>query len=182
MAMDSYSNRASSLFTTFTRVLFTVATLNHFTSYFYSPAPVGTVALAKSGSIEYTEFKTYKADQVMLDFDLHVDLATEKNWNVNQLYVFVVASYETTKNNKNEIIIFDKILGDQSEFKFTLRNIKNKYMLRDEFKETLAGQHVSVSIRYQVMPIFGLLRIKEIPVKGGFTIPAEYTTKGRKSR
>ena len=174
--MDTYSNRASSLFTSFTTVLFTIASLSHLTSYFYSSNPTASLSMSNGATIEYTEYKPYKADQVKFDFDLSVDLTTTSNWNVNQLYVFVVATYETSKNNKNEVVIYDKILRDFSEFRFSLKKIKNKYMLRDEFRETLAGRKVSLVVRYQIMPIFGLLRIHEIPIKGEFVIPGEYTS------
>jgi signal peptidase complex subunit 3 len=173
--MDTYSNRASSLFTTFTTVLFVVATLNHLTSYFHSSSPVATIGVPRVSSIEYSEFKPFQADQVKFEFDLSVDLSTEYNWNVNQLYVFVVASYETTKNKKNEVVVFDKILRDVKDFKFKLSNAKNKYMLRDEFKGTLAGKKISLSVRYQVMPIFGLLKIINLPATGSFTVPGSYT-------
>ena len=172
--MDTYSNRASSLFTTFTTVLFVVATMNHLTSYFHSASPVATISAPQAGSIEYSEFKPFQADQVKFEFDLSVDLTSEYNWNVNQLYVFIVASYETNKNKKNEVVVFDKILRDVKEFKFKLKNIKNKYMLRDEFRGTLAGKTVTLSVRYQIMPIFGLLRIVNLPSTTSFTVPKAY--------
>ena len=172
--MDSYSNRASSLFTTFTSVLFTVAALNHLTSYFNSPHPTGSIALAKGSTVEYSEFKQYRADQVRFEFDLTADLTSEYNWNVNQLYVYVVATYSTSKAEKNEVVVYDKIIKNFDEFKLNLKNVKSKYVLRDEFKGTLAGKKVTLVLRYQVMPIFGLLRLKEVPMHGSFTVPAEY--------
>ena len=172
--MDSYSNRTSTLFTTFTTALFVFATLNHLTSYFYHPNPIGTVSVSQGGVVEYSEFKPYSADQVKFEFDLKVDLRSEYNWNVNQLYVFVVASYSTSRNSKNEVVIYDRILRDVADYKFSLNSIKNKYVLRDEFKNTLAGRTVELKIRYQVMPIFGLLRIKELPSTGTLVVPKEY--------
>jgi signal peptidase complex subunit 3 len=174
--MDTYSNRASSLFTSFSTVLFTIASLSHLTSYFYSPQPTASIALSSGATIEYTEYKPYKADQVKFDFDLSVDLTSENNWNVNQIYLFIVATYETTKNSKNEVVIYDRILRDVSEFKFSMKKIKNKYLLRDEFRETLAGKNIELVVRYQIMPIFGLLRIKEVPIHGQFSIPQDYTS------
>ena len=172
--MDSYNNRVSTLFTAFTTALFVVATLNHFTSYFYQPAPVGTIT--PTGWIEYSNYKSYDSDQVKFEFDLAVDLRSEYNWNVNQIYVFVVATYETDKNTKNEVVIYDRILKTLKDFKFTFKEIKNKYMLRDEFKGTLAGRTIELKIRYQLMPIFGFLRIKELPVTGKITVPKEYNS------
>ena len=173
--MDSYSSRGSTLFTSFTTVLFTFAALSHVTYYFYHPSPTGSIQLSTGGSIEFTEYKQYKADQIKFDFDLSLDLTSEYNWNVNQLYVFVVATYETPKNPKNEIIVYDKILRDLKDYKINLKKVKNAYMLRDEYKGQLAGKTVTLKVRYQVMPIFGLLHVKEVPgITTKFTIPKEY--------
>lgn len=173
--MDSYSNRASSLFTTFTSVLFAVATLNHLTSYFYSPAPLATISIPANSVVEYSYFKSYKADQLRFEFDLSLDLTSEYNWNVNQIYVFVVATYETKSNKKNEVVVYDNILREFKDYKLILKNSRNKYVLRDEFAGTLGGLDVTLTIRYQVMPIFGLLQIKELPSKVHFRVPMEYT-------
>jgi signal peptidase complex subunit 3 len=179
MSMETYSNRASSLFTTFTTVLFVVACLNHFTSYFYSADPHGEIKVNTDSTIEYSEYKTYKADQARFNFDLSVDLTSEMNWNVNQIYLFVVASYETKKNKKNEVVIYDRILRSVDEFKFGMKNAKVKYPLRDEHTSTLAGKTVTLAIRYQVMPIFGLMRVSELPNKATLEIPSEYTSSGQ---
>lgn len=173
--MDSYSNRASSLFTTFTSVLFAVATLNHLTSYFYSPAPLATISIPGNSVVEYSYFKSYKADQLKFEFDLSLDLTSEYNWNVNQIYIFVVATYETKNNKKNEVVVYDNILREFKDYKLTLKNARNKYILRDEFAGTLANLDVTLTVRYQVMPIFGLLQIKELPNKVHFRVPTEYT-------
>lgn len=172
--MDSYTNRGSSLFTTFTTVLFAVATLNHITSYFYSPAPLAKISIPKNNAVEYSHYKSYNSDQVKFEFDLTLDLTSEFNWNVNQIYVFVVATYETKKNKKNEVVIYDKILRDLKDYKLDLKNSKIKYALRDEFAGSLADLDITLTVRYQVMPIFGLLRIKELPNKARFRVPSEY--------
>lgn len=174
MTMETYSSRGSSLFTTFSTVLFTIASLNHFTSYFYHASPSGSISVVESSKVDFAEFKPYHADQVRFSFDMSVDLSTEYNWNVNQIYLFVVATYETDKNKKNEVVIYDRILRTVEEFSFSLKNQRVKYPLRDEHKNTLAGRKVKLSIRYQLMPIFGFMRIRELPSESTFKIPDEY--------
>jgi signal peptidase complex subunit 3 len=176
--MDSYSNRTSSIFTTFTTVLFTFATLNHFTYYFHPTSPTASVEVSKVSNLVFSEFKNYNADQVKLDIDLSVDLRSEYSWNVNQLYLFVVAYYETSKNTRNEIVVFDKIVSDKKDYKFDLKQHKIKYLLRDEYKNTLAGKKVTLSVKYQVMPIFGLMWTKDVPrASSDFVVPKEYSKK-----
>ena len=128
--------------------------------------------------MEFTEYRQFKADQVRFDFDLSLDLSTEYSWNVNQLYVLVVASYETSKNSRNEIIVYDKILRNFKDYKLNIKQTKIKYPLRDEFQKTLAGKNVQLSVRYQVMPIFGLMQTKQVAgATAKFTVPNQYTKK-----
>lgn len=180
--MDSYSNRASSLFTTFTTVLFTFASLNHLTYYFYAPSPAALVNVSMNDAvIEFSEYKQYKADQLKFDFELSYDLSSEYNWNVNQLYLYVVASYETEKNQRNEIVVYDKIIRDKSDYKSSLQKLKNKYVLRDEHKGLLAGKTLHLSVKYQVMPVFGLLTLKDVPLssksRSSLIVPEKYFSK-----
>lgn len=67
-------------------------------------------------------FSAYKdhTDRAIFSFDLSVNLKQKFNWNVKQLFVFVVAEYISTSNHVNEIIIYDTILvntleGEKSE-------------------------------------------------------------------
>ena len=176
--MDSYSNRTSSIFTTFTTVLFTFAALNHFTHYFHPTSPTASVHLSKTPNLAFSEFKNYKADQVKFDIDLSVDVRSEYSWNVNQLYLFVTATYETSKNSRNEIVVFDKIIRDKKDYKFDLKQQKIKYFLRDEYKNTLGGKKIKLSVKYQVMPIFGLMWTKEIPNSSvDMVVPSDYSKK-----
>jgi signal peptidase complex subunit 3 len=176
--MDSYSNRTSSIFTTFTTVLFTFATLNHLTYYFHPTSPTATVRVSREHNLVFSEFKNYNAEQVKFDLDISVDLRTEYSWNVNQLYLFVVASYETAKNTRNEVVVFDKILREKKDYKFDLKQQKVKYLLRDEFKNTLAGKKVTLAVKYQVMPVFGVMQMKEIQkASSELVVPKEYSKK-----
>ncbi len=44
-------------------------------------------------------------DRALLNFDLHVDLNPAFHWNIKQLFVYVVASYETDRNPNNQIVL-----------------------------------------------------------------------------
>jgi signal peptidase complex subunit 3 len=179
--MDSYSNRASTLFTTFTTVLFTFAALNHLTYYFHTASPVATIVVSPNAVVEFSEYKTYRADQLKFEFEYSYDFSSEYNWNVNQLYLFVVASYTTDKNQRNEVVVHDKIIREKRDYKASNLKLKNKYMLRDEFKGLMAGKSITLSVRYQVMPVFGLLKTKNVPLSGKsnpvMVVPQSYTKK-----
>ena len=52
-------------------------------------------------------------DQAVLSFDLNADLRPAFHWNLKQLFVYVVAEYETSANPLNQVIIWDKIVKSQ---------------------------------------------------------------------
>ena len=48
-------------------------------------------------------------DQSNIGFDLEADFREMFHWNMNQLFVYVTASFETEKNKRNEITIWDQV-------------------------------------------------------------------------
>ena len=49
-------------------------------------------------------------DRALLSFDLDVDFKPAFHWNIKQLFVYVVASYESNKNPVNNVVLWDKII------------------------------------------------------------------------
>ena len=51
------------------------------------------------------------------------------HWNIKQLFVYVVASYESTKNSNNQVVIWDKIIEAVSpeDMVIDLENVFVKY-------------------------------------------------------
>ena len=52
-------------------------------------------------------------DQAVMSFDLNADLRPAFHWNLKQLFVYVVAEYETSANPLNQVIIWDRIVKSQ---------------------------------------------------------------------
>ena len=53
-------------------------------------------------------------DIAVLTFDLHADLEKAFNWNVKQLFVFVVAEYRSKKHPLNQVVVWDTIINDEA--------------------------------------------------------------------
>ena len=116
-------------------------------------------------------------DRALLSFDLNVDMAPAFHWNIKQLFVYVVASYESTKNSNNQIVIWDKIVEaiHPEDMKINLENVFVKYALVDQGDE-LRGKDVKLQLMWDHMPITGLLYMGEQPIEeaSSFTLPTEY--------
>jgi len=103
-----------------------------------------------------------------------VDLTPAFHWNIKQLFVYVVANYET-KGRMNQVVLWDKIVqaGDPKVIDET--NVFVKYALVDQGDE-LRGKDVTLQLQWDHMPITGLLHMDKQPLEtaSSFELPAEY--------
>jgi len=176
--MDSYSARANTIFCSFVTVLGTFAVMNHLTSYLpeFTPKPTAKVAVRK---VHDMTVNTYlNMDQSTLSFDLDHDFTTEFHWNMNQLFVYLVASYNDTSNKKNEVTLWDRVVSNQEEALLSAKQLMVEYPLRDQFRE-LRGRDVRLHLRYRSMPITGVMYTKEICTTD-FTTAKDYFRDSKK--
>ena len=112
-------------------------------------------------------------DKAVLSFDLNADLRPAFHWNLKQLFVYVVAEYETSANPLNQVIIWDKIVKSQKEASLKLQGEHVKYALIDQGAE-LRGKKVTLKLMWDHMPLTGRLYVEQDGNKT-FTLPDEYT-------
>merc|ERR1719213_778569 len=79
---------------------------------------------------------------------------------MNQLFVYLVASYEDTSNVRNEVTLWDSVVVGVEEAKFSARQLMVEYPLRDQYRE-LRGRNISLHLKYRTMPITGIMYMKE---------------------
>ena len=110
-------------------------------------------------------------DRALFSFDLHVDLTPAFHWNTKQLFVYVVAVYETDNNKTNQVVVWDKIV--ESPTVLDERNTLVKYALQGS---DLRGQHVQLQLQWDHMPITGLLFLDQqgLETASGMDLPEEY--------
>mmetsp|Transcript_7835 Transcript_7835/g.7387 ORF Transcript_7835/g.7387 Transcript_7835/m.7387 type:complete len:177 (+) Transcript_7835:99-629(+) len=117
-------------------------------------------------------------DRALLNFDLHVDLNPAFHWNIKQLFVYVVASYETDRNPNNQIVLWDKIVEatDPPKSKIIKQDsIFVKYALVDQAAD-LRGRDVKLQVLWDHMPLTGLLYMgsQDKSTCSSFTLPYDY--------
>lgn len=159
--MDSYSARANTIFCSFVTVLGTMAMLNHLTVFLpaFAAEPTGSIALNKVHDLTVNTY--LNMDQSTLSFDISHNLTSEFNWNMNQLFVYVVASYNDTTNRRNEVTLWDRIVRNPSDAVFAAKHLMIEYPMRDQYRD-LRGKDIRLHLRYRTMPITGLMYSKEI--------------------
>lgn len=115
-------------------------------------------------------------DRALLSFDLHADLRPAFHWNIKQLFVYVVASYETESNPHNDVILWDKIVEaiDPPSAKVIKEdNVFVKYALIDQTNE-LRGKDVQLKLVWDHMPLTGKLFMGEGGQGSSFRLPDTY--------
>lgn len=133
--------------------------------------------------LEITSLHSLKShggvDRALLSFDLKVDLRPAFHWNIKQLFVYVVAIYET-EDRTNEVVLWDKIVeasSDDSSKVLDMKNVVVKYALVDQGAE-LRGKDVKLQLQWDHMPITGLLFMGKQPLDTAseFILPEDYQT------
>ena len=116
-------------------------------------------------------------DRALLSFNLHADMNPALHWNIKQLFLYVVASYKTKTNSKNEIVLWDSIIEaiNPDDWAIEADNMFVKYALVDQGNE-LRGKDIELQLRWDHMPLTGLLHIGEQnkATTTTFTLPNVY--------
>merc|ERR1719203_2545525 len=107
-----------------------MAGLNHLTTHLpaFATNPSGTVGLHKVHDLTVNTY--LNMDQSTLSFDLNHDLTSEFNWNMNQLFVYMVASYNSSSNVRNEVTLWDRIVSNEEEAMLAARQLMVEYPMR----------------------------------------------------
>ena len=117
-------------------------------------------------------------DRALLSFDLDVDFTPAFHWNIKQLFVYVVASYESNKNPVNNVVLWDKIIEavDGPESMVIKENeIFCKYALIDQRgTDGLRGKEITLSLYWDHMPLTGVLHMDKAAYSSKFTLPLQY--------
>ena len=96
-------------------------------------------------------------EQAYLSFDLSADLNSVWNWNVKQVFIYVQAEYENSKNSVNHAVIWDSIIQEEDFLFVKLHAQKSKYPLVD-LHSKFRGKPFNLTLYWDVMPWVGLLR------------------------
>uniref|UniRef100_K3X1H1 Signal peptidase complex subunit 3 n=1 Tax=Globisporangium ultimum (strain ATCC 200006 / CBS 805.95 / DAOM BR144) TaxID=431595 RepID=K3X1H1_GLOUD len=177
--MYSVWTRANAVFFTSLMALAVMCTLTSFSTYLHEATPiVTTLQLNKLHSLRNYRDRT---DRATLSFDLDADLSSVFNWNVKQLFVYVVAEYESEKNVKNQVVIWDKIVQTKDvAAKLQFHNEGVEYFLSDQYDQ-LRGTNVTLRLEWDVMPVCGRLFVYSAG-RSSFVLPSTYQGKAPRGR
>ncbi|SBS81798.1 signal peptidase complex subunit 3, putative [Plasmodium ovale] len=173
--MDNFLNRINVLFYSMAFCFIILCTFNFGTSfYLFDEKEIKTAIDLKS--VRRLVYNKYiKGDEAVLTLDLSFDMRKAFNWNLKQIFLYVLVTYETPEKIQNEVIIHDFILNNKNEAIGNFKNILNKYSLKDYYNG-LRNNTIQLQVCYKYMPKVGFSRSYE-GAKISYRLPNEYFDK-----
>ena len=170
--MHNFWVRANTVVLFALSVLMAMATMCAMSTYLHTGVP--DVKVLKVNSIK-TLRNHGGVDRALLYFDVHADLRPAWHWNLKQLFVYVVAEYESDANPVNQVVIWDKIVESSEDAVLKIKKQPVKYALIDQGAE-LRNKEVSLKLKWDHMPFTGGVYQGE-GLGSNYTFPAKYVLK-----
>ncbi|KAJ3414107.1 Signal peptidase complex subunit 3 [Chytridiales sp. JEL 0842] len=176
MSLSTVSSRANAVFAYFVTVIFTVLGLTAVTGplMLYSAKPTVDITLndvvVRQGRVGYYyDYNQPQRDLANITFNLEADLTPLFNWNTKQLFIYVVAEYDTKTHSPNQVVIWDDIIQTKDDALISLQGEAPEYLAYD-IKPKIRGYKAKLSLHWNIVPHVGVLMTNQ----GGsasFTFP-----------
>ncbi|CAF1114197.1 unnamed protein product [Adineta steineri] len=175
--MHSFLSRLNTLFA-FTISVLAVLTIGVFVStYFEKYHETVSIGVNKPIVKHMTDYSANrkKNDLGVLQLNLDMNLNQLFDWNVKQLFLYLIAEYVTPTNSLNQVVLWDKIIRRGENARIYLHDIATKYYFWDD-GENLRSNNVTLSLAWNIIPNAG--RLLHVPANGStsFIFSDQYTT------
>ncbi|CAF3887603.1 unnamed protein product [Rotaria sp. Silwood2] len=175
--MHTFLNRLNTLFA-FTLTVLAVLTFGVFLSTYFEQYH-GTLRISTNKAIvkHMTDFSANrkKNDLGILQLDLDMNLNSLFDWNVKELFLYLIAEYVTPANSLNQVVLWDQILLRGNNARINLHDIVTKYYFWDD-GEHLRSNNVTLTLAWNVIPNAGGLPHIRANGSTSFIFPDQYTT------
>uniref|UniRef100_A0A2P2HWQ4 Signal peptidase complex subunit 3 n=1 Tax=Hirondellea gigas TaxID=1518452 RepID=A0A2P2HWQ4_9CRUS len=139
------------------------------------PVSIGAANIILKNVPDYVVSRD-KNDLGVLRFDLNADFTPIFNWNVKQLYVYLIAEYTSASNDINQVILWDRILlRGLDNSVLNLRNENLKYYFWDDGHGLLGNNNVTLKLAWNIIPNAGQLPLWSGIGSYRLSFPEKYT-------
>lgn len=145
------------------------------TSFFLTAPASDIVSKIKINSVDkFGVLSGPSSDEAaQLILSLECDFTRAFNWNVKQLFVYIVAEYETRDHVLNQVVIWDHIVADVRDANINQTNFPAKYLLIDHGMG-LKNRDIKFSLQWEVMPNAGYVFRQTSQNSTHFVMPSKY--------
>ncbi|GLT90351.1 hypothetical protein SLE2022_082880 [Rubroshorea leprosula] len=166
--MHSFGYRFNALLTFAVTILALMCAIASLSDNLNTPSPSAEIQIV---NINWFQKQRQGNDEVSLTMNISADLQSLFTWNTKQVFVFVAAEYETTKNSLNQVSLWDAIIQAREDARFWIHT-SNKYRFVDQ-GIYLRGKEFNLTLHWHVMPKTGKMSADKI-VMSGYRLPEEY--------
>lgn len=96
------------------------------------------------------------------------------NWNVKQLFIFLVAEYRTQTNAVNQVVLWDKIIRRGENYDIHYERMNGKYPFWDDGFGLRNNDNVTLRFYWNIIPNAGLMPLRSSGDQVVFSFPSNY--------
>lgn len=132
--MNSFLSRANSVFAFALSVTAALTFACFLTTHFIDYGRAVEISASNAVVRNIEDFKAYrqKNDLGSLTFDLKANLTSVFNWNCKELFLYLLAEYETPAHKVNQVILWDKIINRGEDAVLNLEDMHTLYYFFDD--------------------------------------------------
>ncbi|KAL7667415.1 hypothetical protein ACOME3_010769 [Neoechinorhynchus agilis] len=108
-------------------------------------------------SRDYASFS--EGDLADIVFNLEANMTGLYNWNVKQLFLWIMATYKTSDNPINEVFLWDSIMLKENAEPIGLKSEVQKYFFYDVGHGLKGNPEVNLSFNWHLIPHVGLMKM-----------------------
>lgn len=152
--MHTWSGRANALATLALSMLAVLCLATSLSELVHRSHP--SIALELKSVDRFAPF--HGNDQGYLAMALKADLTSCFSWNTRLLFFYVQAEFETPRNKRSQVILWDKVVERKEDAVMDIPLLRNRmdYPLVDQ-GQNLRGREVNLTVEWNVMPLVGYL-------------------------
>eukprot|EP00667_Euglena_gracilis_P022997 EG_transcript_25815 len=98
----------------------------------------------------------YGNEEAHVTLDLDADLRPLLHWNVKQLFVYIVARWQSKAHRMSEVVLWDFIVESKDQAQIRFQDLNSKYPLVDKGRQ-LKDANLTLEFHWNAMPYSGLL-------------------------
>uniref|UniRef100_A0AC35TZX8 Signal peptidase complex subunit 3 n=1 Tax=Rhabditophanes sp. KR3021 TaxID=114890 RepID=A0AC35TZX8_9BILA len=163
----------------FTTSVLAVATFAAFLSSYLQVHTATAVISADNvrvKSVPYDANGGAMSDYAHMNLNIEADLTPLFNWNVKELFVYLVANYKTKKNAVNQVVLWDQVVLRNDRVVINEKALNPKYYFIDEGRHLLSHPNVTLTLNWETIPNSGFMFHSRAKGSHRVELPSKYTT------
>ncbi|KAM7541387.1 hypothetical protein Aperf_G00000036785 [Anoplocephala perfoliata] len=138
------------------------------------PVDIGVGDVVVQVAEDFTVSYPSKNDRGRLRMDIKANVEPLFNWNVKQLFIFLVAEYKTSNNAVNQVVLWDKIIRRGENYDIHYKSMSGKYPFWDDGFGLRNNDNVTLKFYWNIIPNAGIMPLKSSADQVVFSFPSSY--------